>query len=84
MILLGDNLDARTAAMYGITHRAADSEDKLDTLVNQWSRRIARRNPTATHIAKRALHATEALTKLGDLSVIEDDLFLLGARTTGS
>lgn len=80
MILLGEVVDASTAAGYGIVHRLAADEQALDDLVSRWSRRLVLRDPVATSIAKRTLAASQASSRLGDLSVFDDDLFRIGIR----
>lgn len=76
MIFLGDAVDTATATAYGITHRAVP-EPNLDDLTTRWSRRLARRDPNATQLAKHLFTAAEATARLGDLSTLEPDLFQL-------
>lgn len=80
LLLFGESVDAATANAYGIIHRSVADEEELDRLLDQWSRRLAQRNAGATRIAKRVLSASESTSQLGDISLLEDDLFQIGAR----
>ncbi|MFD3537745.1 enoyl-CoA hydratase/isomerase family protein [Streptomyces sp. NPDC058664] len=74
MILFGDRIDAATAYSYGIAHHVAP-EGELEAVARRWGHRLSRRDETATRAALRLFAAAENVSRLGDITAFEDNLF---------
>ena len=73
LILMCDRFDAATAADCGLLNRVVPDHE-LDTVVDDWARRLAAKAPWALHMTKTQFRAYARAVPLGDVTEGDGDL----------
>jgi len=73
LILMCDRFDAATAAGSGLLNRVVPDHE-LDTVVDDWARRLAAKAPWALHMTKTQFRAYARAVPLGDVTEGDGDL----------
>ncbi len=73
LILMCDRFDAATAAGCGLLNRVVPDHE-LDTVVDDWARRLAAKAPWALHMTKTQFRAYARAVPLGDVTEGDGDL----------
>ena len=80
LILLCDRLDAAQAERWGVVHRSVPMA-QLDSVVDDWAKRLAAKPEVAVHMTKTQLRAYARRAALGDVTETDGDILMAASRT---
>ncbi|MGE4608974.1 MAG: enoyl-CoA hydratase/isomerase family protein [Myxococcota bacterium] len=83
VVLMCDDVDATTAASWGMVHRVVDA-DELDAEVDRWVERMLAKPELALFMVKTTLRSYAQHAALGDASETDGDLIAVAARSASA
>ena len=83
VVLRCDDVDATTAASWGMVHRVVDA-DELDAEVDRWVERMLAKPELALFMVKTTLRSYAQHAALGDASETDGDLIAVAARSASA